>query len=131
VSLILHFSFCVCVLSLARRGHTCAVLPDGSILLMAGVVILEGATVTASTSNDVWRSTSLEGGKAWSLLTANAEWGGGGVYLVTLITCASICMYTNYILHSPCCLHSMVREDLLFLSNCLRVHTAPRWDEDH
>jgi len=44
-----------------RVGHSCVVLPDGSIVLMGG-----------SFNNDVWRSTDK--GASWELMTAHAEW---------------------------------------------------------
>jgi uncharacterized delta-60 repeat protein len=49
-----------------RSGHSSVVMPDGSIVLMGG------GTVSASVSNDVWRST--DNGATWTQMTASAGW---------------------------------------------------------
>ncbi len=52
----------------ARSGHSCVVLPDGSIVLMGGT------TGTTTYRNDTWRST--DGGVTWTLLNASGGWTG-------------------------------------------------------
>jgi len=49
-----------------RFGHSSAVLPDGSIVLMGGW--------DGTARNDVWRST--DNGSTWALVTASADWTG-------------------------------------------------------
>ena len=49
----------------ARRGHSCVVMPDGSIVLMGGY---DGSYE----KNDIWRSTDK--GATWTQQTAAAGW---------------------------------------------------------
>jgi len=51
----------------ARAGHSCVVMPDGSIVLMGG-----GLENNSFSRNDVWRS--IDNGVIWAPVTAHAGW---------------------------------------------------------
>ncbi len=64
----------------ARRGHTSAVLSDGSVLLMGGYygtvsirTMMEGH-MDMTNKNDVWKT--VDGGASWILVTSSAGWEG-------------------------------------------------------
>jgi hypothetical protein len=56
-----------------RFGHSCVVMPDGSIVLMGGFALERINNTRQFTDiNDVWQST--DNGATWALMTTDAGW---------------------------------------------------------
>ena len=64
-----------------RSGHSSAVLPDGSIVLMGG-------SNSTGRFNDTWRSTSM--GATWTLMNASAGWSARSGHISTVMPDGSI-----------------------------------------